>query len=259
MILYFSGTGNSSYVGRSLGNILGEAQVFMPDVDCKRLVFEGQRLIMVFPVYSWGVPPYVMDFIRGLSVEFVNKLKDNRIPVVMVCTCGDETANTPEMFASVWNKRGVAVAGSWSVIMPNNYVLLPGFSTDPHDVEERKLCESSSRIREIAEKIKKENWETNVVRGSWPVFKTRVIYPLFRRWGIDSRRWKVSDKCVSCGRCATICPMQNIKLTSGKPRWSDLCASCTGCYHMCPSHAVSYGHITDGKRQYFCRLKPLEN
>lgn len=257
MILFFSGTGNTRFVAESLGNLLGEDCCFIPDASAPELKFEGNRLVVCFPVYSWGIPPLVADFLKSLSDEFCAEIRSNDIPVHMVCTCGDEVAEVPEMFAALLNNKGLEVSGMWSVVMPNVYVLLPGFSVDSTEVEQKKLEAAPDRVREIADCIRRGEGGMDVVRGSWPRLKSRLIYPLFKRWGINPRRWRSSEECIHCGRCVAACPVGNMKMKSGFPHWGSHCVSCTACYQHCPTHAVSYGNFTKHKGQYFCRLHPL--
>lgn len=258
MILFFSGTGNTRCVAESLSVILDERACFIPDLNPSDLRLSGRHLIFSFPVYSWGVPPLVLDFIRSLPQSFVDSVRENHIQVSMVCTCGDEVAEAPEMFTDALAERGLEPAGLWSVTMPNDYVLLPGFDVDSREVEARKLDSAIGRIKEIAGLIASGDYRSDFVRGTWPHFKTKVIYPLFRRWGINHRRWHASEECVGCGRCVSACPVHNIRLVTGKPQWGRNCVSCTACYHHCPAHAISYGKFTEGKGQYFCRVRPLK-
>ena len=141
--------------------------------------------------------------------------------------------------------------------MPNNYVLLPGFDVDSDATERKKLSDSASRIRHIADSISAEAWKSDVVRGNWPRLKSRLIYPLFRRWGISPEKWHVSDRCVGCGLCVKACPVHNVRLESGRPVWGKDCVSCTACHHACPVNAVSYWSMTKEKGQYMCHLKPI--
>ena len=102
----------------------------------------------------------------------------------MICTCGDEVAKSPEMFIKAFSKKGIRVNSIFSVIMPNNYVLLPGFSVDPKDVEQSKLENAPQRIEFIASQIEKKIDIIDVTRGSMQLLKSKLIYPLFKKWGV---------------------------------------------------------------------------
>lgn len=251
MIYYFSGTGNSRYAAQFLSKSLIENLRFIPEANPERQEPEGGSLGFVFPVYSWGVPPIILDFIAQLPDSFWRKVKIRRIPVWCVMTCGDETAKAPEMFRKALKGRGIDLESVWSVIMPNNYVLLPGFDVDAKNVEEKKLKEAPGRLREIAKGIRKHRKGIDVTRGSFPLVKTKLVYPLFKKWGIEPKKWISTDACVGCGICARSCPIKNVEMKDGRPVWGDRCCSCLACYHSCPRHAVAYGTITAKKGQYF--------
>ena len=46
------------------------------------------------------------------------------------------------------------------------------------------------------------------------------------------------------------CPMGNITMENGKPRWHGDCTNCMSCYHRCPQNAIQFGSATEGKGQY---------
>ncbi len=250
MICYFTGTGNSEFVARRIGEALGENVYFMSDNAPQEP--EGESIGFVFPVYSWGVPPNVAEFIRRLSEGFRNSVNVGKIPVWVVMTCGDEVAKAPEMMKRILSESGMKAESIWSVIMPNNYVLLPGFDVDSREVEKRKLEAAPARIREIAEGIKQHRQCVDVTRGKMATLKTSVVFPLFKHWGIFTSKWHSTDSCVGCGICVRSCSLNNIELDEERrPKWGKNCCSCLACYHSCPRHAVEYGKETAKKGQYF--------
>lgn len=248
MILYLSGTGNTRQVTKRLSDRLGDTVYCVTSTSPDSLPTDDERLIIVSPVYSWGIAPYMLRYIENLPVSVSERLKRGKAWLVL--TCGDETGFAPEMIKSSLAKIGICLNGGWSVIMPNNYVLLPGFGVDSKDIERKKLSEYGNIVDEIASKIKLEVAEEVYVRGSWPKFKSQCIYPLFKRWGIIRSKWHWTEECVGCSRCASICPVGNIDFSSGRPKWGDKCISCTACFHICPAHAVEYGRVTRQKKQY---------
>jgi ferredoxin len=253
MIYYFSGTGNSRYVAEQLGKELTEEVAFMSLENAGEL--RGNSIGLVFPVYSWGVPPIVLDFIAKFPQNLLDEARRRGTPLWAVMTCGDEVALAPEMLEKALEKRGVYSESVWSVIMPNNYVLLPGFDVDPKDVEQEKLKAAPARISEIAEGIRKHRLVVDVTRGKKGWLKTKTVYPLFKKWGISPKRWRSTEACVGCGICARSCPVGNIRMNeeTRRPEWGDNCTSCVGCFHSCPRHAVEYGNMTKSKGQYYLK------
>lgn len=247
MIYYFSGTGNSKHVAQCLAEETGDDLKFIPTCE-----FQGYSDVLgfVFPVYSWGVPAIVLDFIRALPM-----CDKEDMYVFMVATCGDDVGMTDKMLEKELRAKNIGLDLSFSVTMPNTYVLLPGFDVDAKDVEQLKLNKSKARISVIAQKINSRINETDVVRGGMAWLKTRMIYPLFTKYGMNSAKWHAEGSCVGCELCSKVCPVSNIIMVDGKPEWKSKCISCTACYHVCPQQAVQYGNATKNKGQYRTLLK----
>lgn len=258
MIYYFSGTGNSRFVANTLSDFLNEDTKPITETDPENETLSGESLGFVFPVYAWGIAPPIINFIEKLSQSFKNDIKTKRTPVWSVMTCGDEVAMAPEMLIKKLKKNDIAINSIWSVIMPNNYVLLPGFDVDSKEVEASKLKNAPARIKEIAKGIKEHDGQTpfiDVTRGSLPILKSALVYPLFRKWGIFAKKWRSTPSCVGCGICEKACPMHNIHMKDRHPEWAENCCSCVACYHSCPRHAIEYGNQTHSKGQYYMSKK----
>ena len=255
MVYYFSGTGNSRYVAETIARILGESIKFIPETDSSKENFPNDKTIFIFPIYSWGVPPIVINFINNLPSSFWETIKLRQSGIYCVMTCGDEVALAPEMFIKTIEKKECKVISIQSVIMPNNYVLLPGFDIDPKKIEDEKLLDAPRRIIQIAQTIIQQNPTIDVNRGKYAWLKTKLIYPLFKKWGINDKKWHYTVKCIQCGKCASVCPVKNIKMKNGHPLWGTRCVSCLGCFHICPVHAVEYGKETRKKGQYFFPIR----
>ena len=73
MIFYFSGCGNSRHVVETLAAGLNDTLVFIPEAAREGRyeyeLAEGERLGFVFPIYAWGPPKLVMDFVKKVTVK----------------------------------------------------------------------------------------------------------------------------------------------------------------------------------------------
>ena len=68
MIFYFTGTGNSGFIAEELSKILKDEIISIADLMKKseNLSFtlkDKESIGFVFPVYAWGPPRMVEDFI----------------------------------------------------------------------------------------------------------------------------------------------------------------------------------------------------
>lgn len=254
MIFYFSGTGNSRYVAESLSRLLGQNVVRMTAAtysEAALINVADPLTVWVFPIHSWGLPDFVVRFIKrvgsGCGLPFGGRH-------YMVCTCGDDIGLAHRQWRKLMSDKGWNTAAAYSVRMPNTYVVLPGFDVDSHDVASDKLDAARGRIEEVARDISAGSVSDDVVEGGFPWIKSRVIYPYFMRRMISPKPFMaLADRCIGCGRCVSACPLDNVRLdASRRPVWGDDCTLCLGCYHVCPEQAVQYGGRTKGKGRYYC-------
>lgn len=248
MIFYYSATGNTKYAANFLAERLGTGTVDIlkcGDTGSLRSLAEGSVGIM-FPIYCWGVPPVMDAFIGSL---FPLVAKDQY--VWAVCTCGDEAGVAMRKLDRKIRKiRGKGLDAIFSLVMPNTYVLLPGFDVDSKEVELRKLREAPVRLSHISRLIESgAEGVYDVVEGSLPRLRS-MIFPLFEKWGVSPKKWHCTQECTGCSSCARVCPAENIVMREGRPEWGRRCFSCCACFHVCPVHAVEYGRFTKNKNQY---------
>ena len=131
MIFYFTGTGNSLWVAKALSEALGEQLVSIAEELHKEKdgwgypVRPDEKILFVYPVHSWGPAVSVTRFISRLTLNGYTGQS-----VYSVSTCGDECGYTDRLIGKALEKRAISLTAAYSVIMPNNYILLPGFDVD---------------------------------------------------------------------------------------------------------------------------------
>ena len=250
MIFYFSGTGNSKWVAEQLTGVLKEQLIFIPEAMRNAVTHyelaDKEKVGFVFPIYSWGPPPIVLQVLQGLSLSNYHSQY-----FFFVCSCGDDTGLAQQVFCDAVAAKGWRCDAGFSVTMPNNYVLLPGFDVDSKEVEKRKLDDAVQRVAEVGEMIEERTKSFQCNEGRFPFIKTKLINPLFIKKGISVGKFHATDACIACKRCEKVCPMLNIVMVGWKPVWGADCTSCLACYHVCPQKAVQYGKATKKKGQYF--------
>lgn len=252
MIVFFSGTGNTRHCAEMLAERLGESlhefspqELRHPEECSLACGSDDVRIIWAFPTYSWGVPPVVANLMQNINLT--DRVK--QLPHYMLTTCGDDMAFADRQWRKILTRKGLECLHAFAVVMPNTYVLMKGFDTDPAELAKSKIEASAQTLQEIAEAIENSG-ASLTVRGRFPWIKSAIIYPWFRRFAMSPRPFHAVDRCIGCGLCAKSCPMANISMKQGRPHWGAECAMCLRCYHICPRHAVAYGKATGDKGQY---------
>ena len=252
MIFYFTGTGNSLWVAKALGEALQEPLVSITEQlqsGKDEFVFslkEDEKVFFVYPVHSWGPAIPVTRFASHLKLKGYDKQ-----PVYAVCTCGDDCGYTVDMLGKTLSGRGVKLTDGYCVFMPNNYILMPGFDVDSKEVEQQKLKDAVARVESIAEAVRKNEKVNLYKKGSMPFLKSYLVNPLFVNFATGRNSFRATDACISCGLCEKVCPTKTISLVDGHPAWKNTCIQCVACIHRCPVRAIEYGKETLKKGRYY--------
>ena len=223
--------------------------VFIPDAARENLALEFKPedvLGIVFPVYSWSVPKLVSEFLRKVRIT------GRPSYIFAACTCGDETGLTIKHLKKDLSKQGLTLDAFFSFQMPETYINLPGFKLDTPEKAKQKIDGTKAQIEDTVKQIQqrsKGNFDN--LKGGSSFLKSNILKPLFYGLLITDRKFRVSDDCIACGICAKNCPLQNITMENGRPRWNGHCTNCMSCYHRCPKNAINFGKASVGKGQYY--------
>ena len=251
MIFYFTGTGNSQWVAKTVAEGLSERAIAIADyIDGETFElppFELQSaecLGFVFPVHSWGIPPVMRTFIERLGITGYNGQN-----VFGLFVCGDECGYTKDMFLKLIHAKGWKSRHTYSIQMPNNYILLPGFDVDSKELEIQKIENAKLKLPHIIKAIRDDSPIDEYKKGSMSFLKSRIIYPMFCKYSLNSRPFHTTSACTSCGHCVKMCPTKNITWKD-KPVWGNYCTQCLSCINRCPSRAIEYGKKSQKKGRY---------
>lgn len=248
MIFYHSGCGNSRFVAEELAKRLGEELVYIPDANLhgrwSYALRRDESMGFVWPVYAWGPPKLVTTFISKLRL--IGKPKY----LYFVCTCGDEAGLSERLFRKALSKKHLQLDASFCLQMPETYINLKPMKLDTPEGAAAKIEAVRRRLPDIAGSIERKERGSQMIVGGQALLKSYIIRPLFYTFLVTDRRFRTTQACNGCGLCTKVCPLKNIGMENGKPKWYGSCTTCNACYHSCPQNAIQFGKASLGKGQY---------
>lgn len=249
MIFYFSGTGNSRFAAKKIGEAQGEKVISIArEVRAEKTVYsyelcEGEKIIFVFPVYAWAPPAMVTEFIK--KIRFIN-YKENYISAVV--SCGENIGDTMRVIDKALVNGNLKLHSGFSVKSPNNYIIMG--DVDSKEEEAKKLQGLEVALTEINDILAREERNLfRVIRGPLPWLLTKIVNPLFNKGAISLKNFHVDESCTGCGICEKVCNGGCIRVNK-KPIWDGKCTQCSACIHHCPVKAIQYGKNTENKGRY---------
>ena len=241
-IFYYTGTGNSLWVARTIAHEMGEARV-LPISGCdEREAVNSKTIGLIFPVHIWGVPTPVIRFVeklRGLRPEYI----------FAVAVHAGQVSNTLVQLKRVMAGEGMLLSAGFEIRMPSNYI--PWGGPGPLEKQHELFTLAQEKILRIVDGIQKMI-PMGIERG--PLWQRIIFTPIYTLSlshvpEMDKKFW-ADDRCNACGICRDVCPASNISLYEGRPLWHHRCEQCFACLQWCPQEAIQYGKRTPGYERY---------
>lgn len=241
-IFFFSGTGNTWWVGSQLSQAL-RAFGFKAEALSIEQVSASQVLKAInqstiaglgYPIYGSDAPLVMQEFIRALP-----KLDEPK-PMLIFATQAVWSGDGAYFMRQQIEAKGYQIRWAVHFNMPLNVALDCGFVVNLlFQLMNAKPEKALKRVKKLVRRVAEDKtW----IMGRSPILSLgwmqRIPYrKTLHLWqsGILSVD---SERCDGCGHCARLCPVENIRLKDGLPRFGDQCILCMRCFNYCPQLAV---------------------
>ena len=244
MILYFSGTGNSRHAALQLAAALNDtARSIHTDLLQGCTLEDARPLIVCAPIYAWRMANVMADYLRRCTFAGSGD-------VYFVLTCGSSMGNAPAYCRDLCSELSLRCRGVAKLVMPENYVAMFPVPDAPTAV--RIVRAADRRLAQLADYIRADRDFPKAKVSLGGRFLSKCVNTGFYKYYVGDKKFRTTDGCIGCGKCAQVCPLGNIRLTDSRPVWQGNCTHCMACICHCPTTAIEHGKASVGKRRYTC-------
>jgi ferredoxin len=248
-IYYFSATGNSLNIARNIADELCDTELvsITRSLESESIKTPSERIGLIFPVFAWGVPRIVVDFIEKVDLK-------NKKYIFAVVTCVAIPGNTLVELKKLMKQKDVNLDASFAVRSGRSSLMKLNMLDKIIkilDAQRKKIKTDEVRLDELVLTIKNQI-KNKPETSSWTA---NIFGSMFHEMALKSfrsadRNFIIMDSCKGCGNCAKLCPRGNIKIENGRPIFHHDCELCHACIQWCPNFAIRHPNFDTALPQY---------
>ena len=247
MILYYSATGNTEFVARELAKRLDdECVALLPRIKAHDYsdLHSNKPFVICAPVYVCEMPRFLAAYLKKQSFTGSND-------VYFVFTSGGYAGISGQLAKWMFKSKGMNYKGHAEFKMPRNYIANDSYPMLEREEVEKRIVDSYKMIGTTADIIKNGGKLKSRHIFLFETIITVPFNPVWSKYKLTAKDFHATDgKCIGCGKCEKLCPLNNIKVTDKSPIWGNHCSHCMACIGNCTTRAIEYGNITQTKEQY---------
>ena len=234
--LFFSETGNYRYVAEIFCNEYDETTkaLSIEDDNIIEAVRNEEMLVFAYPdKYSNG-----KEILRCFRIEN-NDLWESK-KVFVIATMGLFSGDGAGILGRLLRQYGAEIIGGLHLKMPD--------SIGDEKVLKRPLEKNKELVKKAKQKISKS---VRLLKSGKPTqegigilcwmagFFGQRLYFGHKTKNYSDKLCVDEDKCIGCGKCEKLCPMNNIKIVDKKVAQNNRCTMCYRCINNCPMQAMT--------------------
>lgn len=245
MVLYFSATGNTRFLATELAQKLGDECTDLLERIKKNDLSEicsERPFIICTPVYVCEMPRFLSKYLRNVKLSGSRK-------VYFIADSAGYGGITGYLAKKLFRRKKMEFMGYSEVVMPRNYFISHYPPQSDSEIKER-LINACRQLDDIAQTIRKEGKLKARYVFMFEKLITIPFNPVWSKYKMSAKEFFADSKCISCGKCEKVCPLNNISIRDKKPVWGSSCTHCMACIGNCPADAIEYGTVTREKGKY---------
>ena len=190
VIYYFSGTGNSYKMAKTISEKLGDTQLIKICAENMDLAMANtySKVGIVFPVYYFSLPKMVVEFVENLKLN-----KDGYI--YAVATCGGFVGVSFAHLDKIMKKKGIKDFSTFKLILPDNYQVL--YAPSPKEKQLEIINKANINLDKIIPLIKGNALSREDDPSKTISVVGNIAYKTFNPKYKDQNFW-ADDNCNGC-------------------------------------------------------------
>ena len=223
-IFYFTATGNCLEIVKKIG---GKGVSIPAILKGDQFDFEDDVIGLVVPNHHANIPIHVK--------EFMNKAQLKANYFFGIVTYGENNADANEKLLKAGKHCGISFDYINSIKMVDSSFVYWDIKKQIDTLPKKKVDEHLTIIRNEINQRQKRIYGVNFANRA-----TGFIASIVSQETKHNERFYIEeDKCIQCGICLKVCPIDNIMM-GDYPMIQDKCIRCGACTHNCPQNAIRY-------------------